>query len=71
MIFLFYFYFSLIFFIFAVIFAGEEGILQTSMLKRGEFGISALTSIHAAVVASDLRKGSSQHSRQYLPSANL
>lgn len=41
-------------------FKGEKGILQISWLKRGKFGISTLAFIHAAVVASDMRKSSSQ-----------
>ena len=41
-------------------FQGEEGILLIPWLKRNEFGITAFPSIHAAVVASDLRKSSSQ-----------
>ena len=56
-------------------FKGEEGILLTSWLKRGKFGISVLTLIHAAIVASDLRNSSSQSAQlwqyMYLHSAKL
>ena len=41
-------------------FQREEGILPTPWLKLDEFVITALPSIHAAVVASDLRNSSSQ-----------
>jgi len=41
-------------------FQGEEGILLIPWLKRNEFGINAFPSIHVAVVASDLKKSSSQ-----------
>ena len=37
-------------------FQREEGILLTPWLKRDEFGITAFPSIHAAVVAYDLRR---------------
>ena len=41
-------------------FRGEEWILLIPWLKRDEFGITAFPSIHAAVVASDLRNSSSE-----------
>ena len=54
---------------------GEEGILLTQwLIKRDEFGITACPSIHAAVVASDLRNNSSQSAQPtdlYLPPTNL
>jgi len=41
-------------------FQGDEGILLIPWLKRDKFGITAFPSIHATVVASDLRNSSSQ-----------
>ena len=41
-------------------FQREEAILLTQWLKRDEFGITAFSSIHAAVVTSDLRNNNSQ-----------